>query len=168
MTVPELNRCAIIRVARSGRVDERAAESYLCARLAEAGYGAVNTDVVAESIADIRETVGRVLSTPPGVLIVLGGTGPGRKDVTPEAIEPLLHKRFDGFSVLFHLYSHQSAGLPGMLSRAFAGTIDDTIVIALPGNLSAVVDAWTHILSHHLSDDLGQCTLRRVVSSART
>src|SRR5690606_33654865 len=96
-------------------------------------------------------------------ILTLGGTGPGPFDLAPEAIEPLLDKRLDGFSVLFHMYSHQSAGLSAMLSRALAGTMGDTLIFALPSSLGAVTDAWENILHYHLSPDPTACSLRRVI-----
>ncbi|MDC7684451.1 molybdopterin-binding protein [Asticcacaulis sp. BYS171W] len=166
MNISENPLGALVRVARPGRTD-KAAEDYLGARLADVGYGQVLIETVHEDITAIRDAVTRLIAKRVQVIVTLGGTGPGLFDVTPEAIEPLLEKRFDGFSVLFHMYSHQTAGLPGMLSRTFAGTIGSTAVFGLPGSIGAVTDAWENILAFHLAPDTDQCTLRRVISPGR-
>ncbi len=156
--------CALIRVAKTGKPEKKDATTYLKARLADVGYGLCREYTASEDVDDIRRTLKIAMADGATTIISLGGTGPGRYDVTPEAIEPLLDKRFEGFSVLFHMYSHQSAGLPAMLSRAFAGTIGDTLVFGLPSSLGAVTDAWENILHYHLSSDPTACSLRRVVT----
>src|SRR5690606_10112159 len=143
------------------------AMTYLASRLGEAGYEPCRGYRATEDIDDIRCVLNTAIAEGASLVITLGGTGPGRFDVVPEAIEPLLDKRFDGFSVLFHMYSHHSAGLSAMLSRTFAGTIGQVMVFALPGSLGAVKDAWEHILSYHLSPDETACSLRRVVTPKR-
>ena len=69
------------------------------------------------------------------------------RDVTPEAVEPLLDKRMDGFSIVFHLISHGKIGTSTIQSRALAGTAGATYVFCLPGSPGACRDAWDGILA---------------------
>ncbi len=72
------------------------------------------------------------------VLVTTGGTGIAPKDLTIESVRPLVDKVIDGFGELFRWLSYQEIGERAMLSRAFAGVIDDKIVFCLPGSLNAV------------------------------
>lgn len=140
---------------------------HLGERLTACGYRPVEWAFCSPQVEGIREKVRQWIAVPEcRVLIILGGTGPNPDDVTPEALETILEKRFDGFSTLFHFYSHASAGLPGLLSRALAGIANGTCIIALPASLAALHEVWENVLYHHLSLDPEQCTLVRAALRA--
>ncbi len=65
-------------------------------------------------------------------VIFLGGTGLSSRDVTAEAIIPLLDKTLDGFGEIFRRLSYDSIGSPAMLTRALAGVVDSRVVFCLP------------------------------------
>ena len=90
-------------------------------------------------------------------IITTGGTGITGRDVTPEAVEPLLDKKIDGFSVIFHLVSYQSVGLSTLQSRALAGIIDGVFIFCLPGSNGAVKDGWDQILAEQLDSRNRPC-----------
>jgi molybdopterin adenylyltransferase len=69
--------------------------------------------------------------------IFLGGTGLSPRDVTVEAISPLLDKRLDGYGEIFRRQSYESIGSPAVMSRAMAGTIETKVVFCLPGSPDA-------------------------------
>ncbi len=75
-------------------------------------------------------------------IIVCGGTGVSPRDVTIEAVTPLLAGRLPGFGELFRQLSYEEVGAAAMLSRADAGWIDSsggrTMVFMLPGSPAAV------------------------------
>ena len=71
-------------------------------------------------------------------IITTGGTGLTSRDSTFEAVVALLTKRLPGFGELFRMLSYQDIGSAAMMSRACAGTIGTTVVIALPGSEKAV------------------------------
>lgn len=71
-------------------------------------------------------------------VITTGGTGITARDGTFEAVDGLLTKRLPGFGEIFRMISYQQVGAAAMLSRATAGLVDRTVVIALPGSESAV------------------------------
>jgi molybdenum cofactor biosynthesis protein B len=66
-----------------------------------------------------------------------GGTGITKKDVTIEAVTPLLTKELTGFGPLFAQLSFEEIGSAAFLSRATAGVIVDTVVFCIPGSLNA-------------------------------
>ncbi len=67
-------------------------------------------------------------------LIVTGGTGPAPRDVTPEALAPLITRAFAGFGELFRALSHAEIGSAAWLSRAGAGVAGNQLVFWLPGS----------------------------------
>lgn len=57
------------------------------------------------------------------VIITTGGTGISQRDVTIEAVRPLLTKELEGFGELFRYLSYtEDVGTRALLSRAIGGT----------------------------------------------
>lgn len=89
-------------------------------------------------------------------VLLNGGTGISPRDVTIEAISPLLTKELTGFGEIFRMLSYtEDIGSSAILSRAIAGTIKTTAVFATPGSTGAVrlamkkliLPELTHIVS---------------------
>jgi molybdenum cofactor biosynthesis protein B len=89
-------------------------------------------------------------------VVLNGGTGITHDDCTIEAVEPLLHKRIEGFGELFRSLSYTDIGTRSLLSRATAGIIDKKAIFCIPGSTGAVTLAMEsiilpemkHILTH--------------------
>jgi molybdopterin adenylyltransferase len=84
-------------------------------------------------------------------VIFLGGTGLSPRDVTIEAIAPLLDKTLDGFGEIFRRLSYDSIGSPSIMTRAIAGVVDSKVVFCLPGSPDAAsigMDLILKELSH--------------------
>ena len=71
------------------------------------------------------------------VVILIGGTGLSPRDVTIEAVTPLLDKKLEGFGEIFRRLSFDSIGSPALMTRAIAGTIENKVVVCLPGSPNA-------------------------------
>ena len=97
------------------------------------------------------------------VIITTGGTGFAARDVTPEAVLPLLDKKMDGFSVLFHHVSMAKIGTSTIQSRALAGLAGNTLIFVLPGSPGACRDAWDAILAHQLDHRHRPCNLVEII-----
>jgi len=72
------------------------------------------------------------------VIILTGGTGLSRRDLTFETIERLLEKKISGFGELFRFLSFLEIGPAGMISRATAGVYQGKLIFSLPGSVSAI------------------------------
>ena len=79
-------------------------------------------------------------------IVFTGGTGVSPRDVTIEAVAPLLDKVLDGFGEAFRRLSWDEIGPRAILSRAIAGTRRDKVIVALPGSVKAVDLALDAIL----------------------
>ena len=73
----------------------------------------------------------------PHAVLVTGGTGIAEKDVTIEAVKPLLDKELTAFAVLFAQLSYEEIDSAAMMSRAVAGVVGKTAVFCMPGSLKA-------------------------------
>ncbi|KAF4735023.1 hypothetical protein FOZ63_031158 [Perkinsus olseni] len=78
-----------------------------------------------------------------GLVITTGGTGFSKRDVTPEAVLPMLEKRATGIEHMLLRYGQErsKSGLFTYLSRPVAGVLKGTpacVVVTLPGSPLAV------------------------------
>lgn len=103
-----------------------------------AGHRVVEQLIVGDESAAIRTSVLALVATD-GVdlVVVAGGTGVAPRDVTIEALGPLLDRELPGFGELFRVLSHREIGSAAMLSRALGGVVDDSALFAVPGSPAA-------------------------------
>ena len=107
--------------------------------LADAGHPLVRREIVKDEPAAIANAVRRGLAEDGvGALLLTGGTGVAPRDVTPDAVEPLLERVIPGFGEIFRALSYQEIGSAALLSRALAGIAAGRVVFVLPGSRGAV------------------------------
>ncbi|MGH7172044.1 MAG: molybdopterin adenylyltransferase [Gemmataceae bacterium] len=73
------------------------------------------------------------------LVVTTGGTGPARRDVTPEATEAVCDKLLDGFGELMRAVSLKFVPT-AILSRQIAGIRGRSLIVNLPGKPSAIRD----------------------------
>jgi molybdopterin adenylyltransferase len=88
----------------------------------------------------IEETLKRLCDEEGCCLVITtGGTGPARRDVTPEATEAVCDKMLDGFGELMRAVSLKFVPT-AILSRQVAGIRGRSLIVNLPGKPSAIRD----------------------------
>jgi molybdenum cofactor biosynthesis protein B len=88
-------------------------------------------DVISGTVKDIINRLN------PHALLITGGSGISKKDVTIEAITPLFEKTLSAFAPLFAQLSYEQIDSAAIMSRATAGIIEHTAVFCMPGSLKA-------------------------------
>ena len=73
------------------------------------------------------------------LIVTTGGTGPARRDVTPEATESVCEKMLPGFGELMRTASLRVVPT-AILSRQTAGILGRSLIVNLPGKPSAIAD----------------------------
>lgn len=111
--------------------------------------------VIPDDQASIEEHIKKIQSnSTPDLLILSGGTGPGPRDVTPEALINVSSRMLDGLGDVLRTESLHFTDT-AWLSRMTAGMIGSTLVIAFPGSPNAVKECWD-ILEPFLGDTLNK------------
>jgi molybdopterin adenylyltransferase len=160
-------RACVLTVSTKGARGERVDESgeKITEALARLPADVVGRAVVSDVVDDIQRQVREWLRvTDPDLIVLTGGTGLGPRDVTPQALEPLLDYLVPGIAEAM-----RSAGLRktphAMLSRSLAGVVGRTLVLALPGSPRGVVDSLEAVME---ALPHGLRTLRNQVSDSPT
>lgn len=107
--------------------------------------------IIPDEILEIQSNVKRLISEGKNLVIITGGTGLSKRDVTPEAIKPLLDREIPGVAEQIRAYGQDRTPY-SMLSRSVVGTIGEALVMALPGStkgasesMEAIFPAILHI-----------------------
>nr|WP_206167226.1 molybdenum cofactor biosynthesis protein B [Mammaliicoccus sciuri] len=108
--------------------------------------------IVKDDVTEIQTQVNEWLSNDVDVIITTGGTGISQRDVTIEAIKPLLDKEIEGFGEIFRYLSYtEDVGTRAILSRAIAGTVGHQVIISIPGSTGAVKLAMEKLITKELN-----------------
>ena len=108
--------------------------------LANFGIKSLAVIIVPDNVDQIRDAVSKAIADGVQLVISTGGTGLSPKDLTPEAVEPLLDRRLPGVEEAIRSYGQNRTHF-AMLSRSVVGTIGNSIVISLPGSSKAVTES---------------------------
>jgi molybdenum cofactor biosynthesis protein MoaC len=79
------------------------------------------------------------------LILTIGGTGLGPRDLTIQTMEKIFDSRLPGIEQALHAYGRGKVKT-AMLSRLTAGVVNGAIVICLPGSTGAAKDALTVLI----------------------
>ncbi len=71
-------------------------------------------------------------------MIITGGTGIAKRDVTIETLQPMFEKELPGFGEILRRIGYEMVGTPALLTRTSVGIIKRRPVFCLPGAPNAV------------------------------
>lgn len=79
------------------------------------------------------------------LILITGGTGFSKRDITPEATKDIIEREAPGICEAIRWYSLQITKR-AMLSRAVSGIRKDTLIVNLPGSPKACKEALDFVL----------------------
>ena len=137
---PDVVQCFVLTVSDTRTLETDKGGALIEELLLASSHVVTAREVVRDESSLIEQAVRDAMNgvSEPDAIIVTGGSGISSRDVSPEALKPLLTKEMPGFGEVFRMLSWEEVGPATMLSRALAGVIGGTLLFVLPGSTNAV------------------------------
>jgi molybdenum cofactor biosynthesis protein B len=149
---PRPAHCAIVTVSDTRGREDDVSGDLLRERVERGGHQVVWRRWVPDDAPRIRRVVRAALARRDvDAVLLTGGTGVAPRDVTPEAVAPLVQRWLPGFGELFRSLSQRQVGSAAWLSRAAAGVARGRLLVILPGSPAAVRLAADRLLVPELT-----------------
>ena len=153
---------AVVTVSDTRTLDTDTGGARVAELLGAAGHPVVVREIAKDEPAEISALLSALLTRDDVAAVILtGGTGVAPRDVTPEAVEPLLDRVVPGFGELFRALSYDQIGSAALLSRALAGLASGRVVFVLPGSRGAVELAMEKLVLPELGHLAGEAVKTR-------
>jgi molybdenum cofactor biosynthesis protein MoaC len=123
----------------SGKKEDRAGK-VIAEKIRNLGLSVSSYTVIPDEVSDIQETINKLCAIDKDLIIITGGTGLSNRDVTPEAVIPLLDRRIPGIEEAIRSYGQDRTPY-AMLSRSVVGFKGNTLIMALPGSTAGASES---------------------------
>jgi cyclic pyranopterin phosphate synthase len=148
---PETIRCAVIVCSDSiskGNANDQSGKMII-EKLKEYGIENTSYEVVPDDFQLIQQEAIKYSGQGYELILFTGGTGLSPKDLTPDAIEPLIETPIPGIMEAARRYGQERTPY-SMLSRGVAGFVKNSLVITLPGNVGGSIDTMNALFPYVL------------------
>lgn len=136
--MPDLSSAVIVcSDSVSQGQNEDTSGKYIVEKLEKLGLQNIHYHVVPDDFNTIQQTAKTLENEGYQLVIFTGGTGLSERDVTPDALLPLIERPINGIIEAARNYGQQRTPY-AMLSRGVAGFINNTLVLTFPGSRKAV------------------------------
>ncbi|MFI5148249.1 MAG: bifunctional molybdenum cofactor biosynthesis protein MoaC/MoaB [Bacteroidia bacterium] len=123
----------------AGKSEDESGKAIL-SRLKDLQFEILSTAAVADNPDTIQATLRKLMNEGAELILTTGGTGLSVRDVTPEAVKPLLDREIPGLMEAARAHGQHKTPF-AMLSRGVAGFCGETLIITLPGSPAGVTDS---------------------------
>jgi len=121
----------------AGKKEDQAGK-IIVRKLEKLGLTIAQYTIIPDEIETIQNQIGQLQNM--DLVILTGGTGLSNKDVTPEAVIPLIDRRIPGIEEAIRSYGQQRTPF-AMLSRSVVGFKGNTLLMALPGSAGGAAES---------------------------
>lgn len=161
-------RLAVLTVSDTRTPANDSSGDTIVAMAQEAGHQIDARTILPDDLERLRQQFQQWIKNPDiDAIISTGGTGLTARDVTPEALAPLIDKPIPGFGELFRQLSYTDIGVSTIQSRAEAALCGGTLVFLLPGSTGACRLGMAQIILPQLDSRTRPCNLAELLPRIR-
>ena len=127
----------------AGQKEDKAGK-VIITKLKECNVSISDYVIIPDEKNEIQENVKNFEAQGLNLIIFTGGTGLSNRDITPEALNEIIDRKIPGIEEAIRNYG-QNRTPYSMLSRSVAGTINNTLILALPGSTNGAKESMDAI-----------------------
>lgn len=157
----EVVRAAVVTLSDTRTVETDKGGQLIQQLLTQSDFFVSDYIILKDDVDVLRQTL-KAYSSDASIntIILTGGTGFTKRDVTFDAVSEIIEKEMVGFGELFRQLSYEEIGPKAMFSRAIAGSVNETAIYALPGSSNAVTLGMTKLILPTVQHFLGELKRR--------
>ncbi len=144
-------KCAVIVCSDSISAGDKqdSAGKAVIEKLKQYNLNAATYEIIPDDKEKIQAKAKELCTEEYNLVLFTGGTGLSPRDVTPDAIQPLLDREIPGIMEAARNYGQQRTPY-AMLSRGIAGFIKNTLIITLPGSTKGATETMDALFPYLL------------------